>query len=64
MTAAAQTPRTDLLERTTLNPADLLALCRELERLAREVDDVGPVPRRAYGNDPFPGESPSAPGGE
>ena len=29
---AAQTPRTDLLERTTLNPADLLALCRELER--------------------------------
>jgi len=36
----------------------------ELERLAREVDDVGPVPRRAYGNDPFPGESPSAPRGE
>ncbi len=30
------------------------ALEAELERLAREVDDLGPVPREAYGDAPFP----------
>ena len=37
------------------------ALEAELDRLAREVDDVGPVPREAYGDTPFP--APAAGGG-